>query len=346
MNMIDREYCNSAYLAFRWIPKKNIYWSESWKQVYPKLEKNDQVSVKNSNEVNKFLNDYLLNIVDSNTAIFLSGGIDSAILASYLPKNMKAYTIKFSANGAIDESIIANKYAEKYKLNHKVIQVTWDDYKKYMPMLMKNKKAPLHPVEVALYKASMEAKKDGVTKIILGNGADSTFGGMDKLLSEDWSFDSFVKRYNFIDPYQVLKEAKSILNVYEEYRKKNNEIDYISFLKYTHGLGIVQAFANAIEFAGCTIIEPFEHLKLTVPLDFNRIRNNEPKYILYELFREKYPYMEQPRKIPFTRPMDRWLKDWNGPNRKEFLHGCIDKMTGDQKYLIYSLEMFLNLIDK
>lgn len=344
--MIDIEYCNSAYLAFRWIPKPNICWSKSWKPIFPKLGKEDQTPVKNSSEVDQFLNNYLMNCIDQNTGIFLSGGIDSAILASYLPENTKAYTIKFMADRAIDESIVACEYAKKYKLDHKVISVTWNDYEKYMPMLMKNKKAPLHPVEVGLYKAAMEAKKDGVSKLILGNGADSTFGGMNKLLSKDWKFDDFVKRYNFINPHEVLVEAKSILDVYEEYRRENNEIDYVSFLKYTHGFGIIQAFDNAIGAAGCTTIEPFEHLKLTIPLDFNRIRNNEPKYILYELFRAKYPEMHQPEKIPFARPMDQWLKEWSGPCRKEFLPRCINEMTGEQKYLIYALEMLLNLIDE
>ena len=344
--MIDREYCNSAYLAFRWVPKPNVCWSELWEPTYPELEKEDQIPVKDSNEVNQFLNNFLTNRIDQKTGIFLSGGIDSAILASYLPENTKAYTIKFVADGAVDESVMASQYAKKYKLSHKVIPVTWNDYEKYMPFLMKNKKAPLHPVEVGLYKAAMEAKKDGVSKLILGNGADSTFGGMDKLLSKDWKFNDFVKRYNFIDPHKVLTDPKSILDIYEEYRQENNEIDYVSFLKYTHGFGIVQAFNNAIGSAGCTTLEPFEHLKLTVPLDFDRIRNNEPKYILYELFSEKYPEIKPPKKIPFARPMDQWLMNWCGPCRAEFLPNCISKMTGDQKYLIYTLEKFLNLIDE
>ena len=67
---------------------------------------------------------------------------------------------------------------------------------------------------------------------------------------------------------------------------------------------------------------------------------------MYELFRQKYPGMEQPRKIPFARPMDQWLGEWTGPCRKEFLPRCINKMTGEQKYLVYSLEMFLNLIEE
>ena len=55
---------------------------------------------------------------------------------------------------------------------------------------------------------------------------------------------------------------------------------------------------------------------------------------------------EPPEKIPFKRPMDQWLSDWGGPKREEFISGCIDNMKGDQKWLVYCLEWFLNLMDK
>jgi hypothetical protein len=181
--------------------------------------------------------------------------------------------------------------------------------------------------------------------LVLGNGADSTFGGMDKLLSRDWTFDEFVRRYTFIQPSDALKNPVSILDIYEKYKDGCNKMDYISFLKYTHGLGIIQAFDNAIGLAGCSSIEPFEHMKLAIPLDIERIRKGEPKYMLYEIFRERYPEFEEAKKIPFARPMDQWLAEWEGPKRQEFKNNCIQGLTGDQRYLIYNLELFLNIIE-
>lgn len=35
-----------------------------------------------------------------------------------------------------------------------------------------------------------------------------------------------------------------------------------------------------------------------------------------------------------------------GPIREEFVPNCIEGMTGEQKFLVYSLERFLNLIEK
>ena len=52
------------------------------------------------------------------------------------------------------------------------------------------------------------------------------------------------------------------------------------FLKVVHGLGIIQMFDNAIEMAGCTTIAPYEDLTLGIPLDIQRIRSGNTKYIL------------------------------------------------------------------
>ena len=44
------------------------------------------------------------------------------------------------------------------------------------------------------------------------------------------------------------------------------------------------------------------------------------------------------------RPMDEWFKDWKGPERSEFWPNCVNNLTGDQKYYIWALEKFLNMI--
>ena len=46
------------------------------------------------------------------------------------------------------------------------------------------------------------------------------------------------------------------------------------------------------------------------------------------------------------RPMDVWMKEWKGPERLEFLDNLdIGQFSGEQKWLLYCLERFLNLIE-
>jgi len=211
---------------------------------------------------------------------------------------------------------------------------------------MAHKRSPLHPVEVGLFLAASTAAEDGVTHLVVGNGADSTFGGLDKLLSIDWSFDDFIRRYTFVEPSDALRTPISLRSVYEPYRTGEG-IDVVGFLKNVHGLGIIQAFDNAISAAGCSSVEPYETLALGAPLDIARIRRGESKYLLREVFLGLYPGFALPPKIAFARPLDAWLADWPGPRRPEFLLGLdLSRFKGEQRFLLMCLERFLDLIER
>ncbi|MBB6480749.1 asparagine synthase C-terminal domain-containing protein [Spirochaeta isovalerica] len=341
----SNEFCISSCLAFRYIADSKYCWENGLSPLPVDDESHELTAVKNSLEVKNFLKNEVNKTVEKqNAGILLSGGIDSAILAAFLPVGTNAYTIKFIADGAIDESIMASKFAKVYGLNHHVVEVTWNDYLKYTDALTMNKKSILHPVEVALYKASIVARSHGVEGLILGNGADSTFGGLDKLLSKDWEMNPFIERYSFINPENVLKEPKSIDYIYKKYDLEGHEYDYINFLKYVHGYGVIEAFNNAIRMSGLDIYEPYELLKMDEPLDLQRIRNGESKYILRDIYNELYPNLTLPEKIAFARPMDVWLKDWNKPASSVFKENFdYSSLRGDQKWLIYNIDRLLDL---
>ena len=57
----------------------------------------------------------------------------------------------------------------------------------------------------------------------------------------------------------------------------------------------------------------------------------------------KYPNIPLPEKHPMPRPVDEYFKDWKGPTRKEFREDIdIKKYSGNQKWLLWCLEQFLN----
>jgi len=338
--MVFNSFCLNSYLTFRYIPKSGIEWLPGVKSLVID-DQTGTVPVSSSEDIYAFLEeDIKITIKNRSPGILLSSGIDSAILASFLPSGTPAYTIRFEAEGAIDESQMASEYAGLYNLDHKVIDVRWEDYEKYMDNLMLVKGAPLHAVEVGLFKASREFTSAGVDLIIVGNGADSTFGGLDKLLSVDYTCAEFIERYTFVSPNDVLKDVVDLSYIFEDYIT-HEKFNTVRFLKTVHGLGIVQAFGNAL---GLNTYEPYEKLILSGPLDINKIRSGQSKYVLRELFNRRFPKFQIPEKIAFARPMDLWLEGWTGPVREEFLDNIdISKFTGDQKWLIYCLERFMNI---
>ena len=283
---------------------------------------------------------------ETSAGVLLSGGIDSAILAALMPRGTRAYTIRFNAPGAVDESPVARAYCAYTGLDHRVVDVDWSDYEALADALMRRKRAPLHPVEVGLAKASLQAARDGVSTLVVGNGADSTFGGLDRLLTRDWRFDEFVTRYTFVAPTRVLREPACVMPIFERYRRGDDGIDMQGFLNVVHGTGVTQAFDNAIAFGGCTMTSPYEALAFAEPLDLPRIRRGDSKYVLRAVFATLYGSSAAPERIAFAPPLDCWLARWRGPDRPEF-RGDVDwqALSGEQRWLVRCLDRFFTQLD-
>ncbi len=217
-----------------------------------------------------------------------------------------------------------------------------EDYKKYTPIVMRYKFAPVHSIEPQIYKAAEIAKKDGVQLMIVGESADLIFGGMDKLISPEWTFDAFAKRYTFLDPYKVLTNPIDQSELFEKYRQGDNGIDVLKFMDEVFSIESSSSYLNAFGAAWMPYYDPYAKLVMAEPLDMNRVRNGEPKYFVRGLYAIKYPELEIPFKIPMPRPVDSIFKDWQGPTRMEFRQDIpMDKLTGNQKWQLWCAEQFL-----
>ena len=86
-------------------------------------------------------------------------------------------------------------------------------------------------------------------------------------------------------------------------------------------------------------------MKMNIPIDLERIRNGESKYLIRELFAKRYHNAKPAVKLPMPRGVGQWLANWKGPVRDEFIPGCVEGLKGDQKWQLYCLEQFLNLLD-
>jgi len=281
---------------------------------------------------------------DGKAALALSGGIDSAILAKFMPKGSTAYTFRCVVPGikVTDESERAKVYADICGLKHKVVDIYWEDVEAVIDGLMKHKGAPIHSIEAQIYIAARKAKSEGFNKFVFGESADVTYGGMNGLLVKDWLFGEFVDRYTYVMPYKVLREPVMPLEIYRNFESEGN-VDGHNFVSKFFRFESLNSYINACETAGSKFIAPYSMTYLDAPIDYQRIRSGETKYLVREAFRKLYPDLEMPEKIPMPRPVNEWFKDWEGPKRPEFFPHCTDNMTGDQKWMVWCLERFLNL---
>ena len=344
--IIDRDFCLSSYMAFRYIWKDGVDFAEGFQHKnYRPAEDSERIPVRTSEDIDREIQkqfDSLYAKYD-NIGILLSGGMDSACLASYLKPGSHAYTFN-SVSGVFDADIErAKKYCNKWQLNHHLIDITMEDYERYTPIVMRYKFAPVHSIEPQIYKAAELAKRDGVQLMIVGESADLIFGGMDKLISPEWTFDAFVKRYTFLDPELVLKNPISQAEAYEPYRRGTDGIDVFRFMDEVFAVESSGSYLNAFGAAWMPYYDPYALLVMADPLDINRVRNGEPKYLVRGLYAIKYPELEIPFKIPMPRPVDAVFKNWAGPTRPEFRKDIpMQDLTGNQKWQLWCAEQFLN----
>lgn len=345
--MIDKDLCISHFLAFRFIRDKELNFFEGLKHhVFEQLSEDEINIVSNAQDMDRTIRQKIEEFyIPDKTAILLSGGMDSAILASYMPKGTVAYTFQCNAQSAISETEQARKYVQKTGLKHEIIEINWSDFEALTPVLLKNNKVPFHSIEVQLLKASLHAKENGIERIIYGDAADYVFGGMDKIISKDWTYDEFYERYTFTEPKKVLKNPVDIHYVYDKFKLPDNKINFIGFLHDMMDIESYTTYEEAFNTAGIKFSDPYLYMRMDKPWDLKRIRNGESKYMVRELFAERYPDIEIPNKIPMPRAMNQWLKDYK-PSREEFLPNISTDLTGDQKWQCWCLEQFLNMHDK
>lgn len=343
--IVDKNYCMSSYLAFRFVEDPNKVFKDAlMHKEHDLIEQEKKKPCRTATDIERYIKESLEKLDLKHTGVLLSGGMDSAILASYLPKGTKAYTAKCIGANAIDEAVQAKKYCDAYDLDHVVVDVTWDDYMDLMDGIMLFQGSPIISNEPQAMKIAKLAKVDGITTIVHGDAADTEFGGYSLMMSRDWPLEDWINRSIYIRPEKVLKEPADIYYVYDRYKKDDGIADNDGFIKDIYTKATAGAFTLPCRCEGLSYCDPYEEMTLAEPLDLARVRAGDSKYLVRELFHMRYPEIDIPEKIPMSRPAEAWMADWDGPKRDEFIEGCEKELNGDRKLLLYSLERFLNLI--
>lgn len=343
----DKSFGLSSYFIYRYVYDEDYSICDKYPNHIIDLAF-ERKKVRTANDLLEAIEESVKNsCANGKTALALSGGIDSAILAKFMPEKSVAYTFRCVVPGAkvIDESERAAYYAKECKLDHRIIDIYWEDVERVVEDLMRHKGAPVHSIEAQIYLAALKAKEEGFENIIFGENADIIYGGMNGLLQKDWLFGEFVDRYAYIMPYKVLKDAMMPLEPFQEFCR-DGHIDGHEFINKYFRQEALGTYNNACDAAGIRFIGPYSETVMDKPIDYDRIRAGDTKYIIREAFKILYPDYEAPAKIPMPRPVNEWFADWKGPIRLEFWPHCTDNMTGDQKWMVWCAERFLNMLDQ
>lgn len=345
--MVNKNFCMSSYLAFRYIEHEGINFYEGLQHENIKsLSLADTIPVSTYLDIDREIKKQFDQVRNKKLGILLSGGMDSANLASYM-RGCDAYTFRFLGGDFGKEELArAEYYAKYYGLNLHYVDIDWSVVQQLLPACVKAKNAPVHSIEPQILAGALQAKIDGVELMIIGESSDLLFGGMDQLISQEWSYEGFKNRYTFLEPSEILQEPIDMDYLYARYKKADDKIDYMKFMDDVFSIESSSSYMNAFAVAGLPYLDPYAKLRMKEPLDLNRVRNGEPKYLIRELFHSKYPEIPIPNKVPMPRPVDFYFRDWKGPIRPEFRRDIdMSKYTGNQKWQMYCLEFFLNMYE-
>jgi len=133
-------------------------------------------------EFRGLLRDAVAQQVDGSApACFLSGGTDSSTVAGMLaqvsPTRPVCYSIGFEADG-YDEMAYARVAARHFGCDHREIYFTPDDLVREIPTVAAAYDQPFgNSSALPSYHAAAQARQDGVTRLLAGDGGDELFGG-------------------------------------------------------------------------------------------------------------------------------------------------------------------------
>lgn len=118
---------------------------------------------------------------------FLSGGIDSSIIATIASKhqpNFNTFSIGFKDSPFFDETYYANLVAKKIKSNHTVFSLTNHDLYEHLNEILDYTDEPFADSSAIPVYILSKNTRNKVTVALSGDGADELFGGYNKHFAE------------------------------------------------------------------------------------------------------------------------------------------------------------------
>lgn len=195
---------------------------------------------------------------DLEVGSFLSGGIDSglvtAIASEFSSSPLKTFTVRFK--GEYDESTLAQLVSKKYKTEHNVIDISFDNLCDDVDQILTNYGEPfMDSSAIPSYYVSREAKKH-ITVVLNGDGADELFGGYRRYVP-----------YRYFPFLSSSKISKGLLGTVNSILPdSNNKKSKYNFIKRLFTMGAQEGLAQYMA-ATYDVFTGFENLYLKEPLN-------------------------------------------------------------------------------
>ena len=104
-------------------------------------------------------------------------------------------------------------------------------------------------------------KQEGFSRLIFGDSADMVFGGLDGLISKDYTYGEYLERFSYVMPYKALKTFNIITEPFERWMDVNGYVDSHGFINDVFATESYNSYCNACEAAGVESVDAFVSLE-------------------------------------------------------------------------------------
>lgn len=287
-------------------------------------------------------------VSDVPLGVFLSGGLDSAIVVGIMHmlgiKDIKTYSIGFEEQREIsNEFIFSDTVARKFNTDHTRIVMSESDFYASINEWIEAMGEPIGaPAAIPLFWLSKIASK-AVKVILNGQGSDEVFGGytwyqnMLKDFNNDRVPHQFLQYYagiqekdkNRLMSPKFLRKNSAIIKaseVFKNYKKTgvSDPLSQICYMDFKFGLpevGLKEVDAVTMHY-GLEARVPFlnyDLVQLGCSLEQNiKIKSGIEKYILKQAFKDMLPIeIIERQKLGFPVPVATWSKHGLGTRIKD-----------------------------
>ena len=141
-------------------------------------------------------------VADVPVGVFLSGGIDSSLVAALAARNsshpVQSFTLGFRDHAEYNELEHARRVAQHLKADAHEVMIGPQEVREFFPRFLEFQEEPvINPIWFAMYFVSKLARENGVIVVLSGDGGDELYAGYQKWMD-------YLRLYEGA-PYRVMR---------------------------------------------------------------------------------------------------------------------------------------------
>lgn len=224
-------------------------------------------------------------MADVPVASYLSGGIDSSVIAGLLSRQiesggqLRTYSVAFE-DPEYDESNAQRIMAEHLGVAHTTVRIGTTDIGQYFPQVVWQAETPLfRTAPVPLFLLSKQVRSDGVKVVMTGEGADEVLLGYDlfreasilrfwsRKPESKWRGQLFRRLYQYLPQFRNPRFINLVIQGYQPFLHPADERFYAMNQRWNNGKALEVYFSTEMQ-SFARQYDPVDDLLPWLPSDY------------------------------------------------------------------------------